>query len=266
MSELEGKGPLALPWPPLPKGRTRLPKKGTGSTQIIEGTKVFQNTVTYQSIVTYQTTVTYVTAPIFPTGVMAGHAIFGDGSDGDVIISVNTQLARDMYYDDLTVNAGITLNAYGYRIFVKGTLTNNGTITRLGAVAADINGKNGTNLAGGGYGSTPPLTSLGIGSNGGNGGLNVGGFGGSTVNPGIGGTGGTGGNGAAGDGAVGGVVTPPVSGHGGWRHVPIAINLATYTIAGAGTPLKGGSGGGGGGGQLVRVVVGAGRVMVVWLS
>lgn len=53
---------------------------------------------------------------------------YGDGSDGDVIISVNTDLARDMYYDNLTINDGVILSTKSYRIFVKGTLTNNGTI------------------------------------------------------------------------------------------------------------------------------------------
>ena len=63
--------------------------------------------------------------------------IFGDGSDGDVVISSNTSLARDMYYNNLTVDSGVTLKPNGYQIFVKGTLTNNGII--------DASGGNGTN-------------------------------------------------------------------------------------------------------------------------
>ncbi len=51
---------------------------------------------------------------------------FGDGTDGDVIISTPTTLTRDMYYDDLTVNS--TLNTDGFRIYVKGTLSGSGTI------------------------------------------------------------------------------------------------------------------------------------------
>lgn len=62
---------------------------------------------------------------------------FGDGSDGDVIISVNTSLYRDMYYNNLTINNGIILNPNGYRIYVKGTLNGSGKIAR--------NGNNGTN-------------------------------------------------------------------------------------------------------------------------
>ena len=46
---------------------------------------------------------------------------FGDGSDGDVTISTPTTLTRDMYYNSLNLNDD--LNAAGFRIFVKGTLT-----------------------------------------------------------------------------------------------------------------------------------------------
>lgn len=53
--------------------------------------------------------------------------IFGDGSDGDVTISVNTSLSSDVFYNNLTINTAVTLNPTGYRIFVKGTLTINGT-------------------------------------------------------------------------------------------------------------------------------------------
>ena len=69
----------------------------------------------------------------------------GDGSDGDVVISSNTSLTRDMYYDDLTVDVGFILNAAGYRVFVKGTLTNNGTI--------DFSGNDGTAGTDGGDGT-----------------------------------------------------------------------------------------------------------------
>lgn len=97
---------------------------------------------------------------------------FGDGSDGDVVISGNTTLTRDMYYDDLTVDSGITLSPAGYRIFVKGTLTVNGTIERNGIVGGAGNSGNGGaggaaladgylkgSLAGaaGGNGGNPPV-------------------------------------------------------------------------------------------------------------
>jgi len=50
--------------------------------------------------------------------------IFGSGSDGDVTISSNTNLTRDMFYDNLTITgSNIWLNPAGFRIFVKGILT-----------------------------------------------------------------------------------------------------------------------------------------------
>src|SRR5690606_21371358 len=37
----------------------------------------------------------------------SGWWLFGDGNDGDVTISSSTMLARDMYYNNLTVNAAL---------------------------------------------------------------------------------------------------------------------------------------------------------------
>ncbi|MEX1173567.1 MAG: hypothetical protein WEG56_13255 [Chloroflexota bacterium] len=54
--------------------------------------------------------------------------VFGDGTDGDVTIAADTGLNRDMWYRNLTVNAGATLITNGYRIFVKEVLTLNGRI------------------------------------------------------------------------------------------------------------------------------------------
>ena len=59
---------------------------------------------------------------------MTGDGFFGDGSDGDATISIDTTLTRDMFYDNLTINAGVTLWTGNYRLFVRGVLTNNGTI------------------------------------------------------------------------------------------------------------------------------------------
>lgn len=81
---------------------------------------------------------------------------FGSGIDGDVTISSNTNLTRDMYYNNLTINSGITLNPNGYRIFVKETLTNNGEIQRNGNTGEDGSSDGGGNNrragAGGGGG------------------------------------------------------------------------------------------------------------------
>lgn len=62
--------------------------------------------------------------------------LFGSGIDGDVTISTNVFLSRDMYYNNLTVNSGYTLFTNGFKVFVKGTLTNNGTIGMPSGVAA----------------------------------------------------------------------------------------------------------------------------------
>ncbi|MDD5527780.1 MAG: hypothetical protein PHO56_02270 [Patescibacteria group bacterium] len=67
---------------------------------------------------------------------------FGDGSDGDVTISGNTTLSRDMYYNNLTINNGVWLNPAGFKIFVRNKLTNNGTIKSNGGDAGG--GGNGT--------------------------------------------------------------------------------------------------------------------------
>lgn len=69
----------------------------------------------------------------------------GDGSDGDVTISSNTDISGETkQYNNLTINAGVTLTAKNSIIGVKGTLTVNGTITAN---------------AGGGAGGTCPLCS-----------------------------------------------------------------------------------------------------------
>lgn len=74
--------------------------------------------------------------------ILSNQDIFGDGSDGNVTISGDTTLSSDMFYNNLTVNNTKNLDAGGYRIFVKGTLTNNGTIHANGNA-----GTNGTSTA-----------------------------------------------------------------------------------------------------------------------
>jgi len=73
---------------------------------------------------------------------------FGDGSDGNVTIaSGTTTITRDMYYNNLTIQTGGVLNPSGYRVFVMGTLTFQGT----GIIAR--NGTNGGNGGNGGNGA-----------------------------------------------------------------------------------------------------------------
>ena len=47
---------------------------------------------------------------------------FGDGSDGDVTTSGNVNLARDMYYKNLTIDTGPSIYTRGYKIFVQGEI------------------------------------------------------------------------------------------------------------------------------------------------
>jgi len=68
--------------------------------------------------------------------------LFGDGSDGNVTISTNTTITADMYYNNLTIDAGVTLDSNNFRIFIKGTLTLNGTISNDGGDGGD--GQNAT--------------------------------------------------------------------------------------------------------------------------
>lgn len=85
--------------------------------------------------------------------VLSNQDVFGDGTDGDVTIaSGTTTLTSDMYYNNLTISSGAILETAGYRIFVKGTLTNAGTIRRNGNNGG--NGGNGANPTGGGSAGT----------------------------------------------------------------------------------------------------------------
>ena len=55
-------------------------------------------------------------------------SVYGMGNDGDVVISTNVSLTRDMYYNNLTIDNGFHLNTNGYKVFVKNTFTLNGSI------------------------------------------------------------------------------------------------------------------------------------------
>lgn len=180
---------------------------------------------------------------------------YGDASDGTATLDGSTTVAgmapssnvytavRDLYFASLTVNNGQTLKMAGYRLFVNGTLTNNGIVSS--------NGNNGANGAGtgGAGGGTAPAGTIGGSGNGGAGGNNN-----SVGSAGVGATGGIGGNGAAGGisgtgraGGAGGTATPPAAVDGGIpRAVPLAVTLLFFPGA-VPTYLSGGAGGGGGG-------------------
>ena len=79
-------------------------------------------------------------------------------SDGDAVISTDTYLTRNMYYNSLVINAGSTLYTMGWRVIVTNTLTLYGTISHDGQSA---NG----NIQG--IATSPPYTTyLGPGTSG----------------------------------------------------------------------------------------------------
>lgn len=154
----------------------------------------------------------------------AAFKLFGNGADGDVVVSVNGSLARDMYYKNLTINDGITLNPNGYRIFVSGILTyvgtgkiaRNGNNGSNGGTAAVIQNPSGNRAAGGAALADGTIKGAPAGGYGGSGAY-AGSYGsdgetgeaGGAANPSItnvsGVAGGTGGGGGSGGGKAGGI-------------------------------------------------------------
>lgn len=187
--------------------------------------------------------------------------LFGAGTDGDVTIASTTSLARDMNYDDLTVNSGVTLRARSYRVQIRNTLTNAGTISASGRAASASTG---------GAASTGSLDGGKAGATGGTGS----GAAGTTCFDGISdvnvGQGGAGGAGTGTTGGAGGQVGQYGS---RWFSPTQALSgLVTYgpaltmADAGAGGGAGGGdgvnSGGGGGGGGAFLILFA--RIAAAW--
>jgi len=85
----------------------------------------------------------YPAANAFASFSDAPDSVYGTGMDGDATLDGSTTvlgmapsssvytMTKDLYFDDLTINASVRLNPAGYRIFVKNVLTfagNNATI------------------------------------------------------------------------------------------------------------------------------------------
>lgn len=85
----------------------------------------------------------YPAANAFAAFSDAADSVYGTGMDGDATLDGSSTvlsmapssnvytMTKDLYFDDLTINAGVRLNPAGYRIFVKNLLTfagNNATI------------------------------------------------------------------------------------------------------------------------------------------
>lgn len=228
-------------------------------------------------------------------GVDAG--FFGDGSNGDVTISGTTTLTSDMNYNNLTINSSQILNTANFRVFVKGTLTNGGTIRCNGlpgvtstggtAVASGtlLGGANGANAtAGGGGGGSGAgivmifartvatqgtIEAIGrAGAAGATSGSSGSGSNGTTIansiiQTGTGGAGGQSGGGQA--GGIGGVITTSSKMSRGSAILLLSMLDGTARLAGgaggAGGGTNGATGQGGGGGGQGGIVLFAYRKM-----
>jgi hypothetical protein len=173
--------------------------------------------------------------------------IFGTGADGDVTLTNDTTLVRDMYYNNLTINTGINLFTAGYRIFVLNTLTVNtgATIDRSGVSAIATAGA--LALVAG---------TLGASGAGGAGGTAAGTAGSATTTS-TGGNGGAGGSGSGGAGGAAGTVTAPTALVGGVEQLNQTRQALVLRDLGN-TIMTGGAGGGGGGGSGVNTAGGGG--------
>lgn len=185
-------------------------------------------------------------------------AIFGDGSDGTVVFDGSTSVAgcsgpvgsvytmtRDCFYQNATVNAGVTVITAGSRLFVAGTLDIKST--------ASINAT-GNSGSGSGAGSATSSNTLANGNAGGAGGINgVGTVGGAATHGAFGSN--SAGNGAAGGanpGGNGGAVTALNTSP---RELWSALSAEAQSIPAA---FSGGAGGGGGGASAVGTSGGGG--------
>lgn len=77
-----------------------------------------------------------------PTQLIPG--FFGDGSDGASTTAGTVTLNRDYYFTNYTIATGTTVITNGFRVFVNGTFTNNGTIHNDGITG--IAGGNAPNI------------------------------------------------------------------------------------------------------------------------
>jgi hypothetical protein len=160
------------------------------------------------------------------TFVDSADPIYGTGMDGDITLDGTTTvlsmvpsssvytMTRDIYFNNLTINANVQLKPNGYRIFVKGTLTLNSNSTIGFTTGSSAAGS----IKGGGAATTSVTHSLG------------------------------------GNAAATYTATAPTEGLGGtnWFKVPRQAVLG-YSITASGGPtfLNGGAGGTNPGGAIV---------------
>jgi hypothetical protein len=184
-----------------------------------------------------------------------GYGFYGTGSDGDVTLTENITLTRDMHYDTVTADVDITINLAGFRFFaweVKGT----GTIT-----LSDKGGNGGNATATlGGTAATPRaagyLPAPTVGKNGGA--VNTNGIAGTAVSSSLGSSGIAGKDSATKTGGAAGAATALSATSGGMRNFNnlslfrafTSTSLVTPTgHAGNGSSAGGTTGGGGASGN-----------------
>lgn len=179
---------------------------------------------------------------------------FPTASDGDAVISADTTLTRDMYYNTLTINVGATLYTNGFRVFARTSIVNNGIIDRSGANASGTSATTGLSAG-----------TLAAGTAGGAGGAAAGSAGGASATS-LGGSGGAGGSGSGGAGGAAGTNTLNTAANGGVETFQ-QVDRARDGRNLAGTQVTGGSGGGGAGGDGVAGGAGgAGGGLIVLMS
>jgi hypothetical protein len=257
---------------------------GTHTVQLIACTLKSGYTLTWSDNDGWRITDTYGALTTSPSSASSSQVgITGDGSDGfalfDGVGAVQGAtltggsyfLNRDVFYSQVQVNSGVTAylassltTGNPYRMFVNGTLTNNGTISVAGSNASGASRGIGFPNT-----STPGTNGVvGIGSSGGNGTTTNGGAG-TNATTAYGGGGGKGGNSP----------TPHTGGNGGGITAPgnatlprspvVAIQgfmFDTNAAVQAWTQWNGGTGGGGGAGDGTNAGGGgggAGGVMLV---
>lgn len=173
--------------------------------------------------------------------------LWGNGADGDVTISTNTTLTRDMFYNNLTINSGAVLNTGGYRVFVANTWA------MFGSVTVARNGANGSGATAGAALAAGTLS----GSSAGGAGTTGNGFPGVAANASYGASGGAGGRSLQNDnvttynpGGAAGAATAPTAVQGSLQGIADLIAARFGVVPGAlTTKFTGGAGGGGGGGN-----------------
>lgn len=260
-------------------------KKMDGVTDIVSGDIASGQVVG----VVYNGTYFQMITPIGQAGaVPVVGQYFGNGADGTYTLdgtqaavaglfskSSNTYtLLRDAYFADLTITSSpaVTLNLAGFRLFVSGTLTLNGTISTKGADGGTGGNSSGSGGGSAGTGASTPPTGFFKATGGSNGGAGGTGFNppassgggsspaGTNVTNAFGSTGAQGGSGGAGTGSspggggsagAGGTVTGPPASAGNFQSIwYAALGKVLLDGGNAVIPYWGGgaSGGGGGGG------------------